>query len=74
MYSASVVDHAVMVCILEAQVIGAPANRTIQPKMRFGCHWVDMGILLTPVSCKVSVHPTIKVPLLVGTDYQAHVS
>ena len=32
MYSASVVDNAVSVCILEAQVIGAPVKRTIQPK------------------------------------------
>ena len=31
MYSASVVDMAVMVCILDAQVIGVPANCTIQP-------------------------------------------
>ena len=31
MYSASVVDMAVIVCILYAQVMGAPANRTIQP-------------------------------------------
>ena len=32
MYSASVVDIAVMVCILEAYVIGAPAKRTSQPE------------------------------------------
>ena len=32
MYSASVVDMAVMVCILDAQVMGAPAKRTIHPK------------------------------------------
>ena len=32
MYSASVVDMAVMVCILDAHVIGAPAKRTIQPE------------------------------------------
>ena len=31
MYSASVVDMAVMVCIFDAHVMGAPANRTIQP-------------------------------------------
>ena len=31
MYSASVVDIAVIVCILEAQVMGAPAKRTSQP-------------------------------------------
>ena len=30
MYSASVVDNAVIVCILEARVMGAPAKRTIQ--------------------------------------------
>ena len=32
MYSASVVDMAVMVCILDAHYIGAPAKRTIQPE------------------------------------------
>ena len=32
MYSTSVVDKAVMVCILDAQVMGAPAKQTIQPK------------------------------------------
>ena len=32
MYSASVVDNAVMVCILDAQVMGAPAKQTIQPE------------------------------------------
>ena len=32
MYSASVVDMAVMVCILDAHVMGAPAKRTIQPE------------------------------------------
>ena len=32
MYSASVVDLAVMVCILDAHVMGAPAKRTIQPE------------------------------------------
>ena len=31
MYSASVVDMAAIVCIFDAQVIGAPANRTIHP-------------------------------------------
>ena len=31
MYSASVVDMAVMVCIFDAHVMGTPANRTIQP-------------------------------------------
>ena len=31
MYSASVVDIAVMVCILEAHVMGAPAKHTSQP-------------------------------------------
>ena len=35
MYSASVVDRAVMVCILDAQVIGAPANLMIQPERDF---------------------------------------
>ena len=32
MYSASVVDNAVMVCILDAQVMGTPAKQTIQPE------------------------------------------
>ena len=32
MYSASVVDMAVMVCILDAHVMGVPAKRTIQPE------------------------------------------
>ena len=32
MYSASVVESTVMVCNLEAQVMGAPANLTIQPE------------------------------------------
>ena len=32
MYSASVVDMAVMVCILDAHVMGAPAKCTIQPE------------------------------------------
>ena len=31
MYSAPVVDIAVIVCILEAHVMGAPAKRTSQP-------------------------------------------
>ena len=31
-YSASVVDIAVIVCILEAHVMGAPAKRTSQPE------------------------------------------
>ena len=31
MYSASAVDIAVIVCILEAQVMGAPAKRMSQP-------------------------------------------
>ena len=35
MYSASVVDIAVIVCILEAQMIGAPAKRTSQPECDF---------------------------------------
>ena len=30
MYSASMVDNAVIVCILDAQVMGAPAKCTIQ--------------------------------------------
>ena len=33
MYSASVVDKAVIVCILDAQVMGAPAKQTIQPDL-----------------------------------------
>ena len=33
MYSASVVDNAVMVCILDAQVMGVQAKWTIQPKL-----------------------------------------
>ena len=32
MYSASVVDMAVMVCILDAHVMGVPAKRTIHPE------------------------------------------
>ena len=32
MYSASVIDIAVIVCILEAHVMGAPAKRTSQPE------------------------------------------
>ena len=32
MYSASVVDIAVIVCILEAHVMGTPAKRTSQPE------------------------------------------
>ena len=32
MYSASVVDMAVMVCILDPHVMGTPATRTIQPE------------------------------------------
>ena len=32
MYSASVVDSAAIVCILEAHVMGAPAKRTSQPE------------------------------------------
>ena len=33
MYSASVVDKAVIVCILDAQVIGALAKETIEPDL-----------------------------------------
>ena len=33
MYSASVVDKAVIVCILDVQVIGALAKETIEPDL-----------------------------------------
>ena len=32
MYSTSTVDNAVIVCILEAHVMGAPAKHMIHPK------------------------------------------
>ena len=55
MYSASVVDIAVIVCILEAQVMGAPAKRTSQPDLDLdvmgqrGCRIF--------ASCRRSRHP-----------------
>ena len=45
MYSASVVDNAVMVCILDAQVMGAPAKQTIQPEQDLeviGSTWASL--------------------------------
>ena len=45
MYSASVVDRAVIVCILDAQVIGAPAKRTIHPDLDLavmGSTWASL--------------------------------
>ena len=44
MYSASVVDSAVIVCILEAQMMGATANQTTQPELDLdviGSLWVS---------------------------------
>ena len=35
MYSTLVVDIAFIVCILETQVMGAPAKHTIQPERDF---------------------------------------
>ena len=45
-YSASVVDNAVIVCILDAHVIGTPAKRTIHPerdKAIIGSLWASCG-------------------------------
>ena len=35
-------------------------------RTRFGCHWITVCIHLTPVSCEIGVHPTIKLPRLIG--------
>ena len=45
MYSASVVDRAIIICILDAQVIGAPAKRTIHPDLDLaviGSTWASL--------------------------------
>ena len=68
MYSASVVDNAVIVCILNAQVMGAPTKTYIPTTTLLVCHRINVGILLAPNTCEVSVDSTIKVPLLVWGD------
>ena len=47
MYSALVVDKAVIVYILDAQVIGAPAKWTIQPDLDLDVIWVNQNANVT---------------------------
>ena len=74
MYSASVVDNAVIVCILEAHVMGAPAKCTIHPKRDLELIGSMRESFLAPISGEVGIHPTVKVPLLVGMDNETFVA
>ena len=43
-------------------------------RARFGGHWVNMGIALSPVSDEVRVDPTIELPTFRRSDDQSFVS
>ena len=73
-YSASVVDIAVIVCILEAHVMGAPAKRTSQPERDLeviGSTWASHFRQLPTKSAST---PSIKLPKVVRAYDQAFVS
>jgi hypothetical protein len=70
MYSASVVERVMTVCILEAQISRQPAYQMMYPVQEQ--HSI-VGVLSAPTTCEVSIHVALETAAFVGAHNEAFV-